>query len=94
MEIFKIRPDEPYYINGLRTHILYLVEESMKTRKYLADKLNITPQAVSWHIRVLKDAGLLRIQKVKNRNFRLENRYELTQRGTEALSHLDVESVQ
>jgi len=91
MEIFKIKPVEANCINPLRIRILLLMENGLRTRKTLANKLKITPQAISWHIRILEDAGLLKVNRVRNRDFRLENHYELTHRGFELLRHLDID---
>lgn len=51
-----------------RRAILELVRDGPRSMGEIADNFNITPQAVSQHLRVLKDAGLVREERQGRRH--------------------------
>lgn len=59
-ETFKVLSD-PF-----RRQILELLKEKRRNAGELAEQLNISPPALSYHIRLLKEANMVREYKEKN----------------------------
>ncbi|WP_113672186.1 autorepressor SdpR family transcription factor [Vallitalea guaymasensis] len=59
-DTFKVLSD------SLRRNILVCLKEGKLTAGEIADKFNITPAALSYHLKLLKNADLIMEYKLKN----------------------------